>query len=220
VKKFLIVLLAVLALSASASANVDITLFGVAADSSASLSGINDGSGNALTFPNNGFGLGGGAMFTFMLSPMVGIDVGGMYFQRKFTYTDGGTASGSTSASYLEVPVGLKFTLARIIGLRVGAFVADAVSQVTESDTTGASIGTDSVGDVYGVNPIDYGWYAGVSIDIPLGNSAGLVIGAQYQMDLANALNSSNQTASPTSSFKYSDIIGMVGIRFGGMHMK
>jgi hypothetical protein len=154
------------------------------------------------------YGYGGGLLGEIGIGPRFGFELGAFYSLRKFGMTVSGT-DFDMSAYYAEVPVLVRYWLGRYIGLGAGGYVASGVGDMRVA--TGGVSAISTFGD-NSFKRVDYGLVGSLQIDIPMGSSAGLIFDGRYQYGLANVLDG----AAAGSSIKYTDIVGLVGIRFGG----
>ncbi len=147
-------------------------------------------------------GYGGGALVEFRLGAKAGLEVGALYLQRKMDNTVSGTATTITFTA-IEAPVILRFWLNPMISLGAGGYYAQGYDKIKDS-TGGAATYPD-----YSLLLGDYGVVGVLGFNFKLGNSVALLIDGRYTLGLAD-------TSSITgAAFKYTDMQGLVGLRFG-----
>jgi hypothetical protein len=191
---------------------VSISLLGVGDLTSLSHTGFTNASGTELSSSGT-FAPGGAVALNFMLIPGLSFEVDGIYFQRKYTLSDpSSTLTGITYANNnVEGAALLRIGLIPFLSLGLGGYYCHAIGNMQDV-TDGSSIGYD----VAGFTPNDYGGVASVRFSFPIGMRVAVVADARYQLGLSNVVNAPGATA----SLKYSDFMGLVGLRFGmmGMH--
>lgn len=154
---------------------------------------------NISTSYSGKLGLGGGLLFTNMLSPRMGFELGGLYITRKTdvttTYTVLGLSQGSTSTTtthYLQIPLLMRVRLTRGISVGAGGYFAEGVGSVDPS-----------------IKKSDYGLVGSLGLHFPIDHSTAFLIDGRYNAGLANIDNTGSG-----ADLKYRDFQVLVGFAF------
>ncbi len=191
-------LLTVLAVP-SAYAGVKFSVFGVGTDSN-----LKDGTLSATQTDTAVLSYGGGAQLEFPLGPRLGLEIGGVYLPRTFKFADSSIPlSFNITLNYVQIPVQFRIWLSRIMNIGLGGYYAVG---------TGTSVGgvSGNFSD-FNYKTSDYGVLGSVGFNFPLGSSVGLLVEGRYALGLADI----QSTPNPAGTTKWSDIQGIVGLRFG-----
>ncbi|MBI3558651.1 MAG: PorT family protein [Deltaproteobacteria bacterium] len=163
-------------------------------------------------------GIGGGAELSIPFSSNMSFDIGALYIQRK--YKDditGGLLKGFSAVQTqgaVEIPVLLRWWLGSVFSVGVGGYYVSYMGNIKNTTTTPAGVSTDTMltyADA-GQTKSDVGLSLAVGLDIPMGMMTGLVIDGRYNYGLKNQ--------STTGTAKFSDMQGIIGLRFGMNMMK
>jgi hypothetical protein len=187
--------------SVSAFATTVPSVFGVAdfADLKYSSS-----TGATVTSTNKSkMGLGGGAGIEFHGGGKMGVEVDAIYLGRKL---DTALATGATF-HYLQFPVIARYWLSKGFSVGVGGYYAMAMGDI--KDSTGA---TATYAATF-TKKSDYGAVGVIGFNLPIGSRAALLLEGRYNLGLANT--NDNPGTSATISQKWTDMQGLVGLRFG-----
>jgi hypothetical protein len=167
------------------------------APTSGTYSGINVT--NISTSYSAKLGLGGGLLFTNMLSPRLGFELGGLYITRKTdvttSFTALGLSQGSTSTTttrYIQIPILMRVRLTRGISVGGGGYFAEGVGSV---DPT--------------IKKTDYGLVGSLALHFPIGHTTAFLIDGRYNLGLKNVDNSGSG-----ADLKYRDYQLLVGFAF------
>lgn len=188
-----LVLVGVLFLGApAAQAGTRFSVFGDGTFSKVKTTGVAD--------PSTLMGFGGGAQVEFGFGPVAGLEIGGVYLSRKM-----GTSAASTTFTYIQIPVQVRYWIGKYFGLGVGGYYAIPIGDIKNSDGTTATYAAS------GFKKSDFGLIGSVGFNIPLSASAALFAEGRYALGLADQL----ATSVPGITVKWNDIQALVGFRFG-----
>ncbi|MEK7689497.1 MAG: outer membrane beta-barrel protein, partial [Bdellovibrionota bacterium] len=146
---------------------------------------------------------GGGALLGFAFSRRLGLELGGIYIQRKFNEI----ISGSTTkfqATAIHVPVFFKFWLARWLSLGVGGYASQAIGKFKATDSSSTTSYSYSSTPL---KTLDYGLLVGGGFNFQIKPGFGIFLDARYAYGIASAAK--------VGAFYHNDALAMLGLRFG-----
>ena len=214
---FFVSLLGLLATPA-AFAGVRASLLGVGTLSmpTASLSVDVAGVSTAFPSPTGKFGFGGGLLLEVPLSMRLALELGGVYYQRKFSI-DETTLGGSLitlSFPTLEVPLTLNIHFNRFIMLSLGGYVTAPAGKGSATFADGTFV--DATYSDFLLRNMNFGVLGGLGLCLPLGSKAALRVEGRYHLALQNSIDADTLAAQATASWKQNELQALVGLTFGG----
>jgi hypothetical protein len=190
----------------SANAGLRFSVFGAGTFSS-----IKNTAAVATTTSSAKLGIGGGAQLELMLGQVVGLELGGLYLQRKFSTTDSLLAiTAESTFTYVQIPLQVRFWLGRFVTLGVGGYYAMGLGDI-KSTALGIPITTTYA--AAGTKTSDYGLLGSLGFNIPLGTSVAILAEGRY----AYGMQDLNVTKDPAGTAKWRDMQALIGLRFGMM---
>lgn len=158
-------------------------------------------------------GMAGGLGVEFMLGSKVGLELDAIYVQRKWDLTASGITV-TTAASYVEVPLLLRFWLGQVFSLGAGGYYAQGIGKLKLTSSLSSLTLPDASFTSYGLKSKDYGAVGVAGFNFKLGSSAAFLLEGRYVYGLSEGLQPG---PAASASWKFSDIQGFAGLRFGGM---
>ena len=198
----LVIIISLLATGATARANMRIALVGAGTMPTAT---------ETLT-PSNRIlegqiGYGAGVLIGLPLGSHMEFETGGIYGQFIFDRTIAG-ATTLLAGWNVHVPFVFNYWFNRHIALSVGGFADSGIGKFSNSGTPT----TLSYGDL-GIRNVNYGLEGGLGFSFPLGG-ASLIIDGRYSYGLREM----RIDTSIGQSTIINNVVGLVGLRFGGGH--
>ena len=173
---------------------------------------------SSIPSPTGVFGFGGGALIEIPFGTHLGLEIGGLYMQRKFSmdWTAANAALGVTnySLSALEVPVTFNIHLHRMIFLSVGGYVSSVFGTGTGTGADGTAL-TVMPSDLF-QRPMNFGLVGGLGFNIPLGTAFAFRAEGRYHLALQNQFDDATTAADTTASWKQNELQIYAGLTFGG----
>ena len=216
-KKILVLMAITAILGSSAFAGPRVSLVGVGHYGTLKATNLVDASANLIEGKAK-LGMGGGLLFEFPLGRTVGLELGGLYYQKKFDVKGADAAGVSTldvtfKYNTIQVPLLLKFWLSRGVVLGLGGYAASGTGKVKTTDNLTGEAAESTFAEAGQYN-LDYGLLGNVAFAIPLSGKASLLIDGRYMLGMANQYI--RDPGEVTGTLKTTDIQGLVGLRFGG----
>ncbi|MBI3535367.1 MAG: PorT family protein [Deltaproteobacteria bacterium] len=139
---------------------------------------------------------GGGATMEFGLGPKIGLELGAFYLQNKYE------ATSAVLTKNVTAPLLLRIWFIPTISVGVGGYFSYGLGKVTVAST-------DFDYSAASLSQTDFGLMGALGFNFKVGPTVALVLEGRYAYGLKDI-----DTSATTS--KSTNIIGMVGLRFGG----
>jgi hypothetical protein len=151
---------------------------------------------------------GGGVLLEMRMMPFVGLELGGLYAPRKFSYSTSSTQYTLSYKAY-EFPVLLRFHLARFFSVAGGAYYSKASGGMSQTSTTNGVTTSQGVSFTsQNQTNTDYGAVVSAALTMKIAPLTRFLIDGRYLMGTKNdSLSGGNM--------KFNDMELLAGLQFG-----
>jgi hypothetical protein len=155
---------------------------------------------------------GAGILLEFRMVPFVGLELGGLYAPRKFSYstvTPTVTKYTATATAY-EFPALLRFHLGRTLSFGLGGYYAKAKGDIgLDSETNGVKSSQGVTFASQQQSDSDYGIATSLALTMRLAPLTHLLVDGRYLIGLKN------NSLAAGGDRKYNDMELLAGLQFG-----
>jgi hypothetical protein len=148
-------------------------------------------------------GFAGGVLGEYMFSPMVGLEAGALYMQRK-ALDD--LTQVTVLSKYLEFPFLLRYWFSPMLSIGAGGYVATGMGDITETNAAGTS--QTFTYDQELIIKSDYGLVGSLRFAYPISPATKIFLDGRYTLGLQDVSRVIG------ASLKYNDIQALAGVTF------